>query len=137
MSEQLSDETLLQYARTAREQAFAPYSEYPVGAAVDCDGEVYHGANIEVSGRSTSVHAEMMAIFNAVLDGQSEYRTLAVSPAGQTGVAICSLCQHTVAQFTDDLRIIEDTGDDYEEYWLDDLLGPAYRPIDSAPKYCY
>lgn len=131
----MDDTELLDAARDARNHAFAPYSEYPVGAALYTDQGVYTGANIEVSGRSTSVHAEMLAVFNAVYDGATEYCTLAVSPDGETGVAICGLCQHTLAQFTDDLRIVEDTGADSEPetYSLGDLIGPAYSPSTRHP----
>jgi cytidine deaminase len=124
----IDESQLIEEARSARKKAFAPYSEYPVGAALLCDGDVYQGSNVEVSGRTTSVHAEMMAVFKAVMDSATSFDALAVSPDGQTGVAICGLCQHTVAQFTDDIRILEDTGGGYEEYQLAELIGSAYSP---------
>jgi len=125
----MHDSELMQQARTAREHAFAPYSDYAVGAAILTDKGVFTGANIEVSGRSTSIHAEMFAVFNAVYAGATEYRTLAVSPKGLTGVAICGLCQHTLAQFTDNLRILEDIGDDDPvEYELKELTGVTGSP---------
>jgi hypothetical protein len=73
---------------------------------------------------------ETLAIFNAVMGGATEFYTLAVSPQGETGVAICGLCQHTVAQFCDDLRVVEDCGEgeDFEIYQLEELIGPAYSP---------
>lgn len=132
---QTSDIELLEQAREAREQAFAPYSEYQVGAAIATNQGVFVGANIEVSGRSTSVHAEMLAVFNAVFNGATEFHTLAVSPQGLTGVAICGLCQHTIAQFTDDIRVLEDVGDDNPvEYSLAELIGPAYNPSTRHPE---
>jgi cytidine deaminase len=129
-------EELLDYAREYREKAFAPYSEYRVGAALLTEKGIYRGANVEVSGRSTSVHAEMMAAFNAVLDGVQEFRLLAIAPDGETGVAPCGLCQHTLAQFTDDLPILEDNGEGEKptEYSLDDLIGPAYSPSTQHPE---
>lgn len=128
--DEVSDLELMKEARTARKKAFAPYSEYPVGAAVLTDKGIFHGANIEISGRSTSVHAEMMAMYIAVMEGAEEFYRLAVSPEGLTGVAICGLCQHTVAQFCDDIIILEDIGEDdeFEEYRLTELIGPAYSP---------
>lgn len=110
-------------------EAFAPYSEYPVGAALVANGEVYTGANIEVSGRSTSVHGEMMAAYNAVFDGSLSFEVIAISPDGETGVAPCGLCQHTLAQWAEELRIIEDSGEEESnEYQLSELIGPAYSP---------
>lgn len=126
----MTKKQLMEEARKARETAFAPYSDYKVGAAVQTNNGVYTGANVEVSGRSTSIHAEMMAMFSAVTDGVRQFQTLAVSPQGQTGVAICGLCQHTVAQFCDDIEILEDTGEgkQFERYQLAELIGPAYSP---------
>ena len=127
---QPNEERLMKQARKARERAFAPYSKYKVGAALLADGEVFQGSNIEVSGRCTSIHAEMMAAFNAVFEGARDFETIAISTQSETGVAPCGLCQHTIAQFTEDLRILGDAGLDNEflEYTLEGLIGPAYRP---------
>jgi cytidine deaminase len=127
---EISDTELMEAARAARENAYAPYSEYPVGAALLADGEVFKGANIEVTGWSTSIHAEMLAVFSAIFSGSYNLERLAVSPADLSGEAPCGLCQHTLAEFTDDLRIIEDApaGESFTEYRLVDLIGPAYRP---------
>lgn len=122
---------LLEEAREAREKAFAYESGYKVGAAVLTEKGIYQGCNIEVSGRSTSVHAEMLSVFNAVMDGAKEFHTIAISPQGETGVAPCGLCQHTMAQFVeDDLEILEDLGNNEQVtvYSLDNLIGPAYNP---------
>lgn len=124
-----SDKVLLNQAQKAKQKSFSPYSNYPVGAAVDTDVGVFQGANIEISGRVTSVHAEMMAMYTAVMNGAQEFYTLAVSPNEPTGVAICGLCQHTVAQFCEDIRIIEDVENgENEVYSLKELIGPAYSP---------
>jgi len=124
------DEELMQDAREARSRAFAPYSEYEVGAAVMTNKGVFKGANVEVSGRSTSTHAEMLAMFNAVFNGATQFHAMAVSPQDQSGdVAPCGLCQHTMSQFTDELRILEDVGKnngDHTEFWLSELIGDGY-----------
>lgn len=125
----MKDKELIKDARAARASAYARYSRYAVGAALHTNAGVFTGANIEVSGRSTSVHAEMMAAYNAILGGATAFYTIAVSPQDQSGEAICGLCQHTLAEFTEELRIIEDCGESPPtEYMLSDLIGPAYRP---------
>lgn len=124
-----SDNELIRAARSARETAFAPYSNYEVGAAVLTDVGMFEGANVEVSGRSTSIHAEMLAMYNAVRNGATEFYGMAVSPQDQSGdVAPCGLCQHTMSQFTEELRIIEDAGDngDHGIFWLSELIGDGY-----------
>lgn len=126
----------LEVAREARSLSHAPHSGYSVGAAVLANGETYKGSNIEVSGWSTSAHAEMTALFNAVLDGAKSLELLAISTEDTSGLAPCGLCQHTLADFTEDLPIIADTGPSSEpnEYQLDDLLGPAHRPTTRDPE---
>lgn len=125
----VEEDDLIELARQARERAFCPYSEYPVGAALETEKGIYTGSNIEISGRSTSVHAEMLAAFKAVGDGATDFRRIAVSPKNQSGEGPCGLCQHTLAQFTEELVIIEDRGqDDPLRYYLSELIGPAYAP---------
>jgi cytidine deaminase len=129
-------DVVVEHARKYREKAFAPYSEYRVGAALLTEKGIYRGSNVEVSGRSTSVHAEMMAAFNAVIDGVQEFRLLAISQDGENEARPCGLCQHTLAQFTDELPILEDRGKEEEpaEYSLADLIGPAYSPSTQHPE---
>lgn len=125
----ITDEKLMTVARDARGHAYAPYSEYRVGAALLASGTIYRGANMEVRG-SAPLHAEMLAVFNAVLDGATDFQRIAVSPSGRSGEAPCGQCQHVLAEFTEDLRIIEDTPDNkpFTEYNLKELIGPAYSP---------
>lgn len=125
----MNDRQLVEAAREAKAGAFAPYSEFAVGASLLTEQGVYTGANIEISGRSTSVHAEMLAAFKAVHDGAEEFRAMAISagedPSGD--IAPCGLCQHTLSQFTEELRILEDAGDEEpQEYSLLDLIGDGY-----------
>mgnify|MGYP000143737369 CR=1 FL=1 len=126
----MTDRELVQKAREAKSKAFAPYSEFQVGAALlVSNGKVYTGSNIEVSGRSTSVHAEMLAAFQAVHNGATKFEAMAISagddPSGD--IAPCGLCQHTLSQFTDELRILEDAGtEEPKEYWLSELIGDGY-----------
>jgi len=125
----IADDRIMEKAREARSRAFAPYSEYEVGAAVLTEEGIFMGANVEVSGRSTSIHAEMMAMFNAVFNGATKFYTMAVSPQDQNGdVAPCGLCQHTISQFTNELEILEDAGEegDHSKFWLSELIGDGY-----------
>lgn len=122
------DNALVRLARKGKDQAFAPYSDFPVGAALLTEKGVYLGGNIEVSGRSTSVHAEMLAAYKAVFDGAEEFRAMSVSTPRQCAdTGPCGLCQHTLSQFTDELRIIEDGGDgDNGIFLLSELIGDGY-----------
>ncbi|WP_153952970.1 cytidine deaminase family protein [Halosegnis longus] len=127
-----SHEQLISIADQAREKAFAPYSEFTVGAAIKTEQGTYHGANIEVSGRQTSIHAEAMAIFSAVMAGASEFSHMVVSSARTE--APCGLCQHTLTQFTDtlDITVVGEDGES-ESYELSELTGDAYTATTRHP----
>lgn len=131
------EEALVKLARTAKEKAYAPHSDFPVGAALITDKGVYLGGNVEISGRSTSVHAEMLAAYKAVFDGAQEFKLMSVStPRQSNDTGPCGLCQHTLSQFTDELRIVEDGGeDDHGIFYLSELIGDGYSASTRHPEY--
>jgi cytidine deaminase len=76
---------LMTRAREALSAAYAPYSEYRVGAAVRAtDGTVFTGCNIENANYSNSLHAEEVALGSAVRDGHREFDRVAVSRRSET-----------------------------------------------------
>jgi cytidine deaminase len=131
------DEVLVSLARTAKEKAFAPHSDFPVGAALLTEQGIYLGGNVEVSGRSTSVHAEMLAAYNAAFEGAEEFRAMSVSTPRQCAdTGPCGLCQHTLSQFTDELRIIEDGGEgEHGIFYLSELIGDGYSASTRHSEY--
>ncbi len=100
-------ESLIQLAKEAMEQAYAPYSGYQVGAAVLCaDGSVYQGCNIENASFSPTICAERTAIFKAVYDGHRDFKAIAVC-GGKDGVISgafppCGVCRQVLREFCDD-----------------------------------
>lgn len=125
-------ESLVQMAESAREDAYAPYSDYQVGSALLCNnGGIIKGYNVEVSGRSTSVHAEMMALFKAVSapDTIRPYRAMAISHEGNQGP--CGLCLHTMSEFVDDMKILVEDDDEIRSFNLSGEYKNAYRPENS------
>ena len=108
----MSDE-LVDRARDALEQAYVPYSEYTVGAALQtADCSVYVGCNIENANYSNSLHAEEVAVAAAVADGHRSFDRLAVSSGARDGVTPCGMCRQTLAEFADaDLPVVCDEGD--------------------------
>jgi len=114
---------LLAAARSAAESAYAPYSEYRVGAAIETtDGTVYTGSNVENANYSNSLHAEEVAVGAAVRDGHRSFARLAVSSAARDGVTPCGMCRQTLAEFCDDEFPIRTDGDGGAEYTLGELL---------------
>ena len=119
------DDPLIERAREALAEAYVPYSEYRVGAALrTADGTIFTGCNIENANYSNSLHAEEVAIGTAVAAGHREFDRLAVSSGVRDGVTPCGMCRQTLAEFCgDDLTIICDLGDEgIATYTLGDLL---------------
>ena len=118
-------EDLVQQARDALENAHVPYSEYRVGAAIrTTDGTVFVGCNIENANYSNSLHAEEVAIAEAVKKGYTEFERLAVTSGVRDGVTPCGMCRQTLAEFCgEDLVVVcDEGGDETTEYTLDELL---------------
>ncbi|GAB6878714.1 cytidine deaminase [Halorubrum gandharaense] len=116
---------LIEAAREAHENAHVPYSEYPVGAALrTADGTVVTGCNIENANYSNSMHAEGVAVGEAVKNGHTDFDRLAVSSAALDGVTPCGMCRQTLAEFADEsLVVVCDEGDgEVSEYTLGELL---------------
>jgi len=118
-------DSLVERAREATENAYVPYSEYAVGAALKTgDGTVYEGCNIENANYSNSLHAEEVAVAEAVKNGHDEFDRIAVTSGARDGVTPCGMCRQTLAEFCDGgLVVVCDEGDgDTSEYSLGELI---------------
>jgi cytidine deaminase len=118
-------DSLVEAAREAIEESYAPYSDYDVGAAIEtADGSVYTGCNIENANYSNSLHAEELAIGSAIADGHREFERIAVASGVRDGVTPCGMCRQTLVEFCDDdLPVICDEGDgETTTYRLGDLI---------------
>ncbi|WP_254531031.1 cytidine deaminase [Natrinema gelatinilyticum] len=116
---------LIAAARDIQDRAHVPYSGYTVGAALETeDGDVFVGCNLENANFSNSLHAEEVAVAEAVKNGHREFSRLAVSSGRRDGVTPCGMCRQTLREFCDDeLVVICDEGsDDITEYTLGELL---------------
>jgi cytidine deaminase len=118
-------ENLVQQARDVLENAHVPYSEYRVGAAIrTTDGTVFVGCNIENANYSNSLHAEEVAIAEAVKNGYTEFDRLAVTSGVRDGVTPCGMCRQTLAEFCGEGLVVvcDEGGDETTEYALGELL---------------
>ena len=114
---------LLAAARKASEEAYVPYSEYPVGAALlTAEGSVYTGCNVENANYSNSLHAEEGALGGAVADGHRDFQRLAVSSAARDGVTPCGMCRQSLAEFCGESFPVVCDGDEPTTYRLGALL---------------
>ncbi|MBI5650367.1 MAG: cytidine deaminase [Chloroflexi bacterium] len=102
----LQIEELIDAARAASQNAYAPYSHYPVGAAVlTRGGKIFTGCNIENAAYPSGVCAERVAIFKAVSEGARALSAIAV--VTPNGASPCGACRQVFSEFAaDDARII-------------------------------
>lgn len=126
----MTADDLIAAARDALAASYAPYSDYPVGAAIEtADGTVYTGCNIENANFSNSLHAEEVAIAEAIKQGHTDFARLAVASARRDGVTPCGMCRQTLAEFCDDdLPIYCDEGDETADYTLGELIPNTIKP---------
>lgn len=130
----LTDElrsTLIQTAVEARKWAYAPYSNYPVGAALlTASGRIYDGVNVENAAYPTTICAERVAVFKAVSDGEREFQAIAV--VTENGGSPCGSCRQVLAEFGLEIAVLiaDASGNLVEELKLHELLPQAFTPKD-------
>ncbi len=96
----MTKEELVQSAREARKNAYAPYSQFRVGAAVlGINDKVYTGCNIENASYGMTVCGERVAIFNMVSDGCYKFKALAVVGSEKEDGAPCLACRQVMTEF--------------------------------------
>ena len=128
----LSDEecrALIDLAIEARRRAYAPYSNYSVGAALRTrNGRLFTGCNVENAAYPTCMCAERVAVFKAVSEGEREFEVIAV--ATSNGGTPCGGCRQVLAEFgLDTLVLIADTqGRLIQKTTVAELLPGAFTP---------
>lgn len=122
-------EALVAQARAAQVQAHAPYSRFPVGAALEADdGRVFVGCNVENASYGLSICAERMAVGAGVVAGARRFRRLVVVTAVDPPAAPCGACRQYLAEFGMDLEVIA-VGPVQQRRWnLAALLPDAFTP---------
>lgn len=127
----MGNEHLIEKALEAKKNAYVPYSNFHVGAAVlTDDGSIYTGCNIENASYSPTICAERTAIFKAVSEGKLHIEKIAiVGDANPTYP--CGVCRQVIREFGNDSKIIiANSVDDYKIYELEDLLPHSFGPED-------
>jgi len=98
---------LLQRARQARKKAFAPFSRFKVGAAVETPGgRIYTGANVENASYGLTLCAERVAILYAVAQGERRFKRVAVVADSEKLTGPCGACRQIIWEFCGDAEII-------------------------------
>lgn len=128
---------LLERAREARANAYAPYSRFPVGAALlGDDGRIHAGANVENASYGLATCAERSAVARAVSDGARGFRAVAVvGPEDDRPCAPCGSCRQILHEFGPALLVVTPGADGAPEVTpLTDLLPRAFTPDRLPPR---
>jgi len=125
---------LIEAACQARRWAYAPYSKYPVGAALlTTSGKIYDGVNVENAAYPTTMCAERVAVYKAVSEGERDFQAIVV--VTENGGTPCGSCRQVLAEFGLDTLVIVARADGslVSETPMRDLLPGAFTPADLNP----
>jgi cytidine deaminase len=124
------DDALAQ-ARDARDRAYAPYSGFPVGAAIVAGGRIFTGENIENASYPVSVCAERNAVARMIDAGERRIDLVAVVTAANEPTPPCGACRQVLWEFGREALVVAETTAGGRATWaLEDLLPSAFGPED-------
>jgi cytidine deaminase len=126
---QQEKQSLVDLANTARQHAYAPYSNYPVGSSIRTKtGRIFTGVNVENAAYPQTMCAERIAIFKAVSEGEKEFEVITV--VTDNGGSPCGGCRQVMAEFGLDTIILmaDGTGHIVKETTVRELLPEAFTP---------
>jgi cytidine deaminase len=117
-------DALIAAALDARENAFAPYSKFKVGAALeDSEGRIHTGCNVENATYGLTVCAERVAVLKAVSEGVRRFRRVAVVADTEALTPPCGACRQFLWEFCGDIEIVLANPRGLRETWrLKDLF---------------
>lgn len=122
---------LIKKAMDARKRAYAPYSTFKVGAALETsDGSIYSGCNVENAAYSATCCAERVALFKAIADGKKKFKRIAIAGGNSKICPPCGVCRQALVEFANDMEVIMTNARGKAEVSrLKDLLIKPFRSL--------
>ena len=125
----MTDKELLAFAEKMQRKAYAPYSDFPVGAALLCeDGTVFTGCNVENAAFGACICAEQTAIVKAVSEGHRNFRKIAIAANSEDYCLPCGICRQIMSEFAPSLEVIcANKKGEHKSYKLNELFALPFR----------
>jgi cytidine deaminase len=102
-----SEKELVEAAKAVRENAYAPFSKFKVGAALETDdGQIIVGSNVESASYGLTVCAERVAVWNAISQGKRKITRIAVVADTEELTPPCGVCRQIIWEFGGDIPVI-------------------------------
>ena len=102
-----AQQKLIDAAQDVRQRAYAPYSHFQVGAALETeDGTVFKGCNVENLSYGATICAERNAVFQAVAAGHKKFKAIAVIADLPTPITPCGMCRQVLGEFGGETEVI-------------------------------
>ena len=119
---------LVEAASAVRENSYAPYSKFRVGASVETkDGKIYSGCNIESASYGLTVCGERVAIWKAVSEGEHEFKQIAVVVDTEELTPPCGVCRQILWEFCGNVPVtLANLSGKSETVMMEDLLPRAF-----------
>jgi len=123
-----SEKELVEAARAVRENAYAPFSKFKVGAALETDdGQIIVGSNVESASYGLTVCAERVAVWNAISQGKRKIIKIAVVADTEELTPPCGVCRQIIWEFGGDIPVIfANLNGKVETVQMKDLLPRAF-----------
>lgn len=122
----MDNERLIELALKAMEYAYAPYSNFKVGAAVIADGVVYKGCNIENSSYGATICAERCAISKAVSEGHKNIEKIAIVSSSGDFTPPCGICRQVMSEIMPNGTIVLSNGKEIRELFVSELFPDSF-----------
>lgn len=121
---------LRERALAVMERAYAPYSNFRVGAALlASDGSISEGCNVENAAYPVGICAERGALATAVARGSRNFEAIAIATEAEAPTPPCGMCRQMLEEFSPHMLVVSVTRSGGEARWsLDELLPKAFTP---------
>ncbi|MGN0665053.1 MAG: cytidine deaminase [Huintestinicola sp.] len=124
----VTPEELIAAAEDAKLRAYAPYSNFSVGAALlTAEGKIFTGCNVENSSYGACNCAERTAVFKAVSEGYRSFEAIAIVSSSGDYTYPCGICRQVLFEFGDDITVIMNGRDGIVSKKISELLPDGFR----------